>query len=280
MSIWVIGGDARSFWTAERLRAEGREVKTYGVPNLADTPLPARLEQIVLPFPSFQGALLRGKAAVPAEEVLCRAGGAVFGGCFGAWGAEFATRGVKVHDLYGSEPLTTANAVPTAEGAIQLAMERSPVTLHGASCLIIGYGRIGKVLALKLRGLDAAVTVAARRAADRALAEAAGLNADETGVYRRGLAQYDFLFNTVPAPTLTEEQLRLLSPDCVLIELASLPGGIPAEVCQHLGLSYVFAPGLPGKCAPKAAGSLYAQSVLDILAAEEGASAPQTEEIS
>ena len=45
--------------------------------------------------------------------------------------------------------------MPTAEGAIQLAMEELPITLHGARVLVIGYGRLGRVLADRLAGLKA-----------------------------------------------------------------------------------------------------------------------------
>ena len=53
--------------------------------------------------------------------------------------------------------------MPTAEGAIQLAMEELPITLHGARVLVIGYGRLGRVLADRLAGLKARVSVAVCR---------------------------------------------------------------------------------------------------------------------
>ncbi len=269
--IFLIGGDTRSYWAAQHLQANGYPVATDGVPGLADTPLPESLSCAVLPFPSFQGALIRGRAAIPVEEILCRihAGTLVFGGLFGIWKEAFQARAAHVFDLYGTEPLTTANAVPTAEGAIALAMEQAPITLHGANCLVIGFGRVGKILAHKLHALSANVTVSARKPADFALAEALGLKTDQTGIYMHGLGQYDFVFNTAPAEVFTRAQLETLPHECVLIELASKPYGISEADCRELGLSYHFAPGLPGKCAPKTAGGLYAQSILNILESEE-----------
>ena len=187
------------------------------------------------------------------------------GGLFGERRSALEAVGAAVHDLYGTEPLTTANAVPTAEGAVALALEHSPVTLHGSRCLVIGFGRVGKVLAEKLRALNAEVTVAVRKDGDEALAEAMGLHTDRTGSYRHGLGQYDFLFNTVPAPTLSNAQLDLLAPDALLIELASKPGGFSPEHRANC----LNAPGLPGKFAPKTAGTLYANSILRILESEE-----------
>lgn len=265
--ICLIGGDARSYWAAKHLQANGYTIVTVDVPLLPDAPLPEAIECAVLPFPSFQGALLRGRSALPVEELLCRVhfGACVFGGLFGIWREAFESRGAQVFDCYGTEPLTTANAVPTAEGAIALAMEQSPITLHGASCLVIGFGRVGKVLSQKLHALSAHVTVSVRKPVDAALVEASGMKSDKTGCYLHGLGQYDFVFNTVPADIFTPAQLAQLPPTCILIELASKPHGISEADCTALGLSYHFAPSLPAKVAPKTAGALYAQCILDRL---------------
>lgn len=271
MDFWVLGGDARNGWAARHLAANGHTVRCFGVPEKPDTPLPFYIERLVLPFPSCQGALVRGHSAIPMEEVLQRvdADSTVYGGLLGAWREALEHHGARVRDLYGTEPLTTANAIPTAEGAIQLAMDRTPITLHGANALVIGFGRVGKILARKLHGLSACVTVTARKAADLALAEAMGLQTDLTGRYLHGLSQYDFIFNTVPVTVLTEEQLDQISPDCLLMELASLPGGFSQDYCRARGVNYLFAPGLPGRCAPKSAGAIYAQNILDDIRREE-----------
>lgn len=269
--IFLIGGDTRSDWAAKHLESSGCAVRTFGVPQLPDTPLPQTLSRVVLPFPSFQGERVRGNAGVPVAEILSRlhAESIVFGGKLSGWREAFEARGARVFDCYGTEPLTTANAVPTAEGAIALAIAHSPDMLHGAHCLIIGFGRIGKVLSQKLRALSAHVTVSARSAGDLALAQALGLRSDRTGVYLHGLGQYDFVFNTVPAPVLSREQLSQLPHGCVLLELASAPFGFSAADCAALGLSYQSASALPTRFAPKAAGTLYAQCILDLFKREE-----------
>ena len=270
--FWLTGGDERSYWTAEHLKAVGMAVHTYGVPGLADAPLPEAFGQIILPFPSFQGALLKGHSAVPAEEVLCRVrkGTCIYGGLMDPWKKAMEERGGRVFELYSSEPLTTYNAVLTAEGALCLTIEHSPIALYGANCLVIGYGRIGKALAQRLQAFSARVTVAARKKSDLALAEAFGLLSEETGLYRHGLRQFDFIFNTVPFPVLSRGQIKEISPQCLMIELASAPGGICREDCEAQGLSYLSAPGLPGRFSPKTAGALYAQSILDLTFKEEG----------
>ena len=123
----------------------------------------------------------------------------------------------------------TANDVPTCEGALQLAMEQTEHTLQGASCLVIGYGRIGALLAHKLHALDAAVTVSARSPRDFARIEADGMRALDTRSLAGRLSAFQLIFNTVPAPVLGAAELSSLSTGCLVIDLASLPGGISAD---------------------------------------------------
>ena len=58
--------------------------------------------------------------------------------------------GFNIYDYFTREELSIANAIPTAEGAIEIALSETPFTLHKSRCLVIGYGRIGKILADRL----------------------------------------------------------------------------------------------------------------------------------
>ena len=114
--------------------------------------------------------------------------------------------------------------MPTAEGAIQLAMEELPITLHGARVLVIGYGRLGRVLADRLAGLKARVSVAARRYADLAWAENCGYGVEHTGQLEGWLCGYDLVVNTVPVRVLREAELADLKPGCLVIGLQAWRG--------------------------------------------------------
>ena len=267
-SLHSMGGykvQGRGREAAQALLDAGLEVRCCGVPGMPEA-LPAPADFVILPFPALQGERLRGTAAPERTAVFacCRHGTRVYGGGLSPLRQALLDCGAEPVELFGTEPLTTHNAVPTAEGAIALAVLHSPYRLHGAPCLVIGYGHIGRVLANKLHGLSARVTVAARRPSDRAMAEAFGLEADETGRYARGLA-YHFVFNTVPAPVLTQDQLAALLPGCLLVELASAPGGIPA--CTRTDVTRIDAPGLPGKFCAASAGAAYVAAILE----QEGA---------
>ena len=256
MSIWILGGDARSRFAAEFMRLNGYDVKTYGVPFMVDSPMPQKFSEVILPFPSFSGALLKGQSAIPIEEVIDRLqeNTKIFGGMLQSQEKRFAQCGAKIFDLYDSEPLSTDNAVPTAEGAICLAIEHSDITLDGARCLVCGFGRCGKALAQRLKALNAKVTVASRE-------DATGFATEDIGTCS---VAYDFIFNTIPTPIFSGTES--IGDNCVFIELASAPGAFFEGAKKPL--HFHDAPGLPGKFAPKTAGILYAKSILKILESE------------
>ena len=155
-------------------------------------------------------------------------------------------------------------AVPTAEGALQVAMERLPVTLRGAECLVLGYGRIGKLLAHRLQGLGARVTVAARKYGDLAWAEAFGWRALPISGLSGALGEMQVIFNTVPSLILDRDLLAELTPGCLCVELASRPG-IDLAAAEELGLTAVWARGLPGKTAPVTAAAAIRDTLYHIL---------------
>ncbi len=169
-----------------------------------------------------------------------------------------------VTDYSRLEYFQCANAIPTAEGAIQILMEQLPVTLNGATALVIGFGRCGKALTTRLSALGAHVTVSARKRADLDAIEQLGLRSDLTGQYLHGL-QYDCIINTVPAPVFPERDVARTRADCFLLDLASLPGGIDFTACEQLGRACRHALSLPGKVAPKTSGLIVRDTILDHL---------------
>ena len=277
-TIAVLGGDARQRYLAERLMAGGFCVETYQVPGLPDsrTGLHAALSRAhaaALPMPALtkENWIRAEPRPIPLVSVLesLSPGTLVFGGPFEAAAETFAQYPVVLSDYTRSPALAAGNAVPTAEGAIQLAMERLPITLSGSRCLVVGFGRIGKALAARLRGLFAHVTVAARKPEDRALAAALGCTPETVCRYSRGLAQYDCIFSTVPAPVFRAEHLAAMRPDCLIVDLASSPGGLPADTAPFDAPVYLPAPGLPGKAAPATAAALLYDHILAAFAAAQ-----------
>lgn len=176
---------------------------------------------------------------------------------------------IKLIDYYDCEEVQIKNAIPTAEGAIALAMEGMPITLYGAKAVVLGYGRIGQRLAAVLHALGARVTVAARSQRDLTWASVAGYKAVELSTFLREPTKPDVIFNTVPAPILTKSVLDALPASTILIELASAPGGIEPTAARTAAQKILRAPSLPGRVAPVSAGKILFETVVRILA-EEG----------
>ncbi len=161
----------------------------------------------------------------------------------------------EILDVLSCEELTVLNAIPTAEGAIQIAMEKSSVTIHNSKCLILGFGRIGKILSKMLFGIGAQVYCEARKQQDIAWIQSYGYNAIHLDKLNNYLNKFDFIFNTIPHVVLNNTNLGLIKKDCIIIDLASKPGGIDFEEAKKLNLQVEWALALPGKVAPKTAAS-------------------------
>ena len=172
---------------------------------------------------------------------------------------------IPCHDLLKCNSLAIANAIPTAEGAIYHAIKESPYVLHKAPCLIFGFGKCAKTLARKLKGLDAKVTICARKEDDLAYAENMGLKAISFDQLKEELPNYLFLFNTVPAFVLTEENLEYCSKQCTIIDLASMPGGIDFTAAKKLNLHVSHCLGLPGALSPKTATDILSKQICQLL---------------
>ena len=259
-TIAVLGGDRRMALLARLLAQDGYSVRTWGLGAFGaeDAPLEEAVcaERIVLPVPLSRGKNLNCTAsALPLCGLfaLLRAEQSIYaGGVKDADRIAAAEHGLTLTDYLAREELAGRNGVPTAEGAIAAAMAATEVTLCGTPCLVVGFGRIGKLLAHRLRGLGAEVTVSARRLDDLAWIDAFGYRGLHTNRLAGKLGDFRVVFNTVPHTVLAGELLHELPQDCVLIELASQPG-FDRAAAEALGLKCISALGLPGKAAPEAA---------------------------
>lgn len=174
-------------------------------------------------------------------------------------------RGIELIDYFQREEFAVLNAVPTAEGAIEIAIHEMPTTLFGSTCLIIGAGRISRVLSRLLVAFGADVRIAARKYSDLAWAKINGCTAVHINDLGDHLRDVDCLFNTVPAAVLGEEKLSRLGRHCLVVDLASKPGGVDFETAKTLGIKTIWALSLPGKVAPYSAGEIILDTILNIL---------------
>lgn len=267
-SFAVIGGDARQRCLLRQLRGLGLPASAYRVPDTEDSmpDLSGCLQGanvLILPMPALAGN------SMPLAEILDAAepDALVCGGMLGPAEDLLLARGISFFDYAQDEALLLQNAELTAEAAVPLLLEGLSCPLAGSRVLICGFGRIGKLLARKLKALGADVTVLARKPQDLELARILGYHRVRTECLTDALAQYDGIVNTVPAPVVGPEQLQFIRTGCALLELASLPGGFCAEAQALPG--YRAARGLPGKYAPETAAAIIRRAIFRNLNLEE-----------
>lgn len=247
--------------------------------EFVDLPTAEAVEEadaILLPLPAFSDngniSMPYGSEDITAGRLIKLASdndiGLIFGGMMSAVFAEQCESvGIDCFDYYAEESFAVANAIPTAEGAIAIAMNELPITLNRSSALIVGYGRIGRVLAKLLKSLGVDVTVAARSQNAKAWIKAEGYRpidiSDLCDFIGEGRPQV--IYNTVPHRIIGENELKKLPGEGLIIDLASKPGGVDIEAAGALNSKVIWALSLPGKVAPVTSGEIIAETVNDYL---------------
>lgn len=260
---WLIaGGDRRALRLAEKLKQNGWQVQTLGLSEGDEqTARPEQADAILLPYPwSVRGGLiptLTGLSVHPENVLRVVSPGTLVlaGGGLEDTPAmnEVRRRELRVRRYQDAPGFAERNAAISAEGAVFHAMGETDATLEGLPVMVLGYGLFGRETARRLNALGARVTVLARREEARQLARSDGMRACPFEAFIGFAGETKLLLNTVPARLLNRERLSALPKDCVLLELASAPGGFDPEVARSLGLRQRNLPGLPGKYAPDAA---------------------------
>ena len=273
MKIGVIGGDRRQAMLAERLAEDGFDVCTYGLGawgSLEKTLTEAvGADVVILPLPL---CWRRGILNCSGEEIhtadlfaLLRPEQLVLAGQVKPEQyKESELHGIYLRDYFLREELTVANAAATAEAALQVAMEQLDRTVLGMECLVLGFGRIGKLLSYRLHGLGGRVTATARKAGDLAWIDAFGWRSVKTDEIGGELQRFSVVFNTIPALVLDEGLLEKMRADAVVIDLASAQG-VDELTAAERGIKYTWARGLPGKLVPRTAAAAVYRAVCGMI---------------
>lgn len=269
LNFSIIGGDARLINLAIMLSKDGNKVCVFGLEksrmlknidnieycdNLEDVSKKSNILITSIPFSSND---INIKAPFALDEIKIKdlihvskgktlISGAISSKAFNLINDE----NIELIDIMKREELAILNTISTAEGTIEIMISKTEKILHKSNVLILGYGRVAKTLAQKLKGLDVYVTCSARRNEVIAWINANGykfLHINELG---EQLSTFDFIINTVPQMILSKNKLQYVKKECFIIDLASKPGGVDVEEVEKLGLQFEWALALPGKVAP------------------------------
>lgn len=283
LHIAAVCGDLRQKYLIETLAQEKINIKSYGFDNISDysnikvcsdyaeTLKDADVVIAPIPFSKDERTLFtinEQLSKVYIEDFLKKCTGKIlFAGVINSDIKKLAEENnVKIFDLLKSEENSVYNAIPTAEGAIEIAMKESDITINSSSCAVLGFGRCGKALAKTLNGLGANVYVYARKDSDIAYAKMYGykiLSFEEIHIM-------DFIFNTVPYEILDRKKISLLKKECIIIDIASAPGGTDFNAATDYNIKALFCPSLPGRVAPKSVAENLKAAIIKILKKEGG----------
>lgn len=278
LRILIAGGDMRQVYCARRLSDTydtgitgfDKELLPAGSPPLVQSNVDL-FDCAVLPVPPLNETGListpcsGGELSTEEVKKLLKPDGIIFAGRTDRQLRE-TFRGYEICDYMECEDLNLKNAVPTAEGAVQIALDELPVTISGLRVLIVGMGRIGRALAEILKGFGADVTAAVHNAKGAANARIHGIKSVCTNSMD---SDYSLVFNTVPHIIFDSELLSRFGEKTLFIDLASKPGGIDFDAASKLGIKAIWALGLPGKTAPITSGEIIAETVSGILSEKE-----------
>lgn len=278
----VVGGDLRSVKLANLFEAQGNIVDIYGFENAgfetgieesanieeairdADVvigPLPCSNDDETLNAPFQKGRIYINDVFKKMSKNQLFIAGRI---------SEKISHLAQIYNVYSTdllqrEEMAVLNAIPTAEGAIQIAMEEMPITLHGSNILILGFGRIGKILAKMLDGLGSNVYVEARKYADIAWIRSYHYKPVFLNELSENIGKMNIVFNTIPHIVLDSDILKKVRKDALIVDLASKPGGVDFNKAKEMGVKTIWALSLPGKVAPITAAEFMRDTIYNII---------------
>lgn len=274
----IIGGDRRFAVLYKLLTDSKINTLAYSVAGITNNTegldeIINNADIIILPIPlTRDGFTLNAPACskpIYLESIFSQlpANKKVFAGCAGNIKYLIEKYKVNVIDYSTDESFALKNAVLTAEGAVEAVIKYTDFSIFGSKCLILGYGRIGKILANYMKVLGSEVTVAARKKHVLTSIEIDGYIPTE--MITLADLDYDLILNTVPAIILTADLLSTVPKHCLILDLASSPGGVDTLAAEEMNIKSIHLPGLPSVIAPKTAALIIRDTILNCLR-EEG----------
>lgn len=258
-SFSIIGGDTRSIYLAKTLM-KNADVKVYklnsDIPEVKNLKEAINSDYIISPIP-FKEELFKSVIEMNIEEFFnMLKGHEIFIGCnLNKEIVSIANRfNIKTIDILKIEEFAVLNAIPTAEGAIKIAMSETSKTLHNSKVIVSGFGRIAKILSKMLTGIGSKVHVVCRDSGSLAMAKGYGYIDVPLKDVETILPTTDIIFNTIPHIVFDKNKIDKTNRNCVYIEIASHPYGIDLNYAEQKCIKTIIASSLPGKVAPESAG--------------------------
>lgn len=258
MNILIIGGDFRMNIAFNELKQKGYIVDSLGLKE-DDNGKIEDADVTLLPVPTTRDGknifCPQTNKLIPLGIINRTKKNALVLSC----GYQF--KDINCIDYLKLDSFCYLNAVPTAEGAIARAISDTPFCLWQSRVLVIGCGRVAKILIDRLNALKCNLTVSARSSRDFAFLDALNIKHIYTNSVAKYADKFDIIFNTIDV-TLFNEYTTL--KNCYLYDL-STKGCLDFEKAKENNVKAAKLPGIPGKIAPLTAGKIIAQTTHQLI---------------
>lgn len=278
--ILIIGGDTRQIYMADYLEKSGFDIEVYGLSDKKRTSSENirksinNADAIILPLPvSKDGKYITSCVVIKEtlDEIISfiKEDSVVFAGLMNRnIESKLIKKNIKYFDYFKREEVTIKNTVPTVQGILKTIIDNINYTIHSSKCAVFGYGRVAKITADVLKFMGADVTVCARKKSDLSLAETRGIKGILIEDFHKYSDGFEIIINTVPSVVIDRKILEKLKKDCLIIDVSSAPYGTDFACASEFGINALQCPSLPGKVAPKTAGIIIAEAIINILKEE------------
>lgn len=171
----------------------------------------------------------------------------------------------KLVNLFERDDVAIYNSIPTVEGTIMMVIQNTDTTIHSSNTIVLGFGRTGMSVSRAFAALGAKVRVGTVRSEDMARITEMGLTPFHLKELNNVVSDADVIINTIPAPILKANVISKMPLNTFIIDIASKPGGTDFRFAKKRGINALLAPGLPGIVAPKTAGKIIANVLIQQL---------------
>ncbi|MEH6940453.1 dipicolinic acid synthetase subunit A [Bacillus sp. JJ722] len=289
MQIAVIGGDARQLEVIRKLTEQDAKLSLIGFEQLDHAFSGAvkekideldftEIDAIILPVPGTNSegkieTIFSNESIVLTSNILtktppyCK----VYSGISNSYlDSVMKKANRQLVQLFQRDDVAIYNSIPTVEGTIMMAIQHTDFTIHGSNVVVLGLGRTGMSVARTFQALGAKVKVGARKSEHIARITEMGLQPFYLNRLEEIVKDVDLCINTIPIQIVTAKVIAGMPAHTLIIDLASKPGGTDFRYAEKRGIKALLAPGLPGIVAPKSAGRILANVLIQLLQEDLG----------
>lgn len=276
----IIGGDDRLSYMAKNLSDMNFSVNTYKtMPIINDKKIKqtnsikdavTSSKNIICPIPltrngkSIINKFENCKLSIKELQDNLNPNQRFFAGCIPKEVFKFANeKNIFIYDYIKDNNFAIYNSIATAEAAIAEAILNNPINMHSSNCLVLGFGKCGKLIANKLKNLCKNVAICARNKNDRALANAYGYESFNINQLKTHIKNFQYIFNTIPIMILNEEILSNISKDSFILDITSV--GTDLNACKEKSINAKISLAIPGKFKAKSSAEILTNITLNTI---------------